>query len=445
MIACPIPCAALPRALTARLLAGFCAAQALLGSAPVLAQAPPASPARPESLTLDALRTRMAAPLMSQPLIGQQPLVPLATTDARAIDDPRTLRLQLSAGAVHDSNVLRGPQARADQAGFLTAGLRLDKRYGLQHFQMDAEVSTLRFDELTALDHELLNYRGAWNFAFTPRLTGALSASQVQVRDFSDVDGAAVRADLRTEREQALGLRLAPGGRWRAEAGASRLRTQSDQLRTIEANARIDSLRLGLGWQLPSGLDFLAQMRRGKGDYPDLAAPDFKDTALELLVHAPLHAAWSLNLRAGAMRRRHDAETVRDFEGAVGDARLAWEATARTRIEAGAERVLGSYDLGAGGQVRASRLFIAPAWQAGAHTTLSLRHAHEWRDWVTVDPLSPDVGRSDRSRATSLLLDWQPRRMWQLLAQVRGERRGSSLPGARFRATVSSLTLRLTL
>ena len=128
----------------------------------------------------------------------------------------------------------------------------------------------------------------------------------------------------------------------------------------------------------------------------------------------------------------------------MGQARLVWDSGARTRVEAGLERELGGYDFGAGGHVRAARAYIAPAWQAGAHTTLSLRHALEWRRWSTVDPLSPDAERRDRSRGTGLLLDWQPRSWWQLLAQVRGEQRDSGLAGARFRATFTSISIRVT-
>lgn len=393
---------------------------------------------------LDALRQRIAAPLMAQPLIGQQPLVPLAQA-ARLPRSEQPLALNLSAALAHDSNVMRTSEARADRLAILTAGLRLDKRYGLQRFTLDAEGSALRFDEWGALDHELVNYRGAWLASFTPRLTGTLSSRQSQLRDFSGADGAPTRVDLRTEREQLVDLTFGGVGPWRVEAGAGHLRAESGQARTLEANARVDSLRLGLGHRRPSGLDLALQAREGEGRYPDGSGPDFHDRQIDLALQLPLHAAWAFDARLGQFQRRHDTQDARDFDGAVGRARVAWDSGARTRVEAGLEHELGGYEPGTGGHVRASRVFFAPAWQVGARTTLSLRHAQELRHWSTVDALALDAGREDRTRATGLVLDWQPWSWWQMVAQVRSEHRASNLAGAHFRATFGSLAIRISI
>ncbi len=418
--------------------AACAAALAMALSAAVHAQVPG------DESDLDALRQRIAAPLMAQPLIGQQPLVPLAAV-ARLPRADKPLTLEVSAAMAHDSNVMRTSEARADRLAIYGAGLRLDKRYGLQRFTLDAEGSALRFDDLHALDHELFNYRGAWMASFTPRVTGTLSARQSQLRDFSGSDATPTRVDLRTEREQQADLTLGGIGPWRLEAGAGRLRTVSDQPRTLEGNASIDSLRLGLGHRRASGLDLALQAREGQGHYPAGIGPDFRDRQIDLVLQWPRAASWSFDTRLGHLQRRHDTSSTRDFDGAVGRARLAWDSGARTRIEAGVEDELGGYDVGAGGHVRASRLFLVPAWQAGARTTVSLRHAYEKRRWSTVDPLAIDAGREDRTRATGLVLDWQPWTWWQVIAQVRGEHRESQLPGAHFRATFSSIAIRASL
>ena len=116
---------------------------------PVPAQsAPPVAPAADAPATgddgADAARTRIAAPLMAQPLIGQQPLVPLAPAREGGLAPGRSAGLRLSAGMVHDSNVDRTPQARSDRIAQLTAGVRVDKRLGLQRFTLDAEATALR-------------------------------------------------------------------------------------------------------------------------------------------------------------------------------------------------------------------------------------------------------------------------------------------------------------
>ncbi len=413
-------------------------------------------------LLLPALLGLSASPLGAQtpvqvgpqpgPALGTQatpPVVEYAPASPPAVagvpvpsaDAPWSLRVGV--GAVHDSNVPRTPQPQADRALEGSVGLRVDQRLGLQRLTLEAQGNALRYERTPAWDHTLASYQAVWAFGLTPWVSGALSAQQTQSRDLTQVDGVTPRIDLYTDREQAADLRIEPGGPWRVEGGAAQRRSRSSAPGALEANTRIHSARLGLGHRWASGLDLLAQVRRGQGRYPGETTPDFHDTQSDLVLHWPLRAAWTMDLRLGQLQRRHASESARDFEGAVGSARLAWALTARTRLEAGVERLLGAYEAGAGGVVHATRAYLAPAWQAGAHTRVSLRHEQWARAWSTVETTAVDAGRDDRTRSSVLVLDWQPRRTWQLLAQVQGEHRDSTASGARFRATVGSLTLRM--
>ncbi len=402
--------------------------------------ATPATPSAPFSTTPSTPSPAQPWPYEARPAAQDLPAgaMPLPATD----DTPRPLVWRVFAGAERDTNVLRASQAQSDRIGLFGAGVRLDKSYSLQRLVLDADLTARRFDRHDALDHELLNFRAAWDFAVTPRLRGTVSTQQEQVRDLTDAGAGLMRVDRRTERRHLLEARLEPGGGWLSEAGVEHARVRSDERRAIDADVDIDSLRVAGGYEFPSGLRLLGQLRRGTGDYRDTSAGDFKETGLDLLLRAARRSALSLDARLGHLRRRHDADGLRDFDGPVGEANLVWQAASKTRLELHAARELGHYGADGGGRVKAWRLALAPVWEAGAHTTVTLRHAHERQDWE-VAPTAPDAGREDRLRSTSLSLQWRPRAWLGLDAQVRALRRDSSLTANRFRATVTSLVARL--
>ncbi len=369
-----------------------------------------------------------------------------AQTPPPAADEPPgpVLSLHVQAGAERDSNILRAPDAVSDEIGVLSAGVRIDKRYSLQRLTPQAHANRYRFREFSNLDYSTYTYEGAWHFAFTPRLRGTVSARQSQLRDFSQVDAANPRVDLRTERRERAEVTLAGRGGWYTLAGVAHDRSRSDDPRSLEASPTVSSLLVGGGYEFPTGARLSAQLRRGEGDYGAVSAGiDFREVEPSLALRWPLTAKTSLDARVGYLDRSHDTQPARDFQGLVGSSALRWEFSPRTSVEAGLARDLGSYQFGAGGRIQGWRLFIAPAWKPSEKTTLRFRHAMEWRDWRVVSPSSPDLGREDRTTWNTLALEWVPRRFLELSASARHERRHSNLPGLDFRATVYSLSARL--
>lgn len=354
-----------------------------------------------------------------------------------------TLRWRAAASAEHDSNVLRAPTAVSDEVGVLSAGVRLDKRYSLQHLTLDAEAATHRFRDLSALDYRTLNYRGAWDFQVTPRLQGTASATRRQYRDITDASTATARAARRTERDDLLEAAWLPGGGWRALAGVERTSSASDDPRSLESSPRVNSARAGAGYEFPSGALATLQWRRGEGEYRNGSGPDFRETEPFLTLRWPAGARTSLQAQAGRLHRMHDGAGERDFRGAVGHASLTWTYSPKTRVEAGLSRDLGSYEVAGGGHIRGWRWHVEPSWKPSEKTLVRLRLAHESRDWRTVSPSAPDAGREDRTRWAALLLEWLPARALSLTASVRGERRDSNLSAYDFRATIYALGARL--
>ena len=218
----------------------------------------------------------------------------------------------------------------------------------------------------------------------------------------------------------------------------------ADDPRALESSPRVESVRLGGGYEFASGARATAWLRRGDGRYERAGGgPDFRETEPTVALHWPAGARTVLDLRAGHLRRRHDAEPARDFEGLVASATALWTYSPKTRVEAGLARDLGSYEFDGGGHIRGWRWHLAPVWQPTAKVTLRLRHARESRDWRVVSVASPDAGREDRNRWTSIALEWAPVRALMLSAAARREQRDSSLAAYDFRATILALGARL--
>lgn len=379
-------------------------------------------------------------------LIAATALAVLATaTAARAQDEPAgpVLQWRASAGLERDSNVLRALQATADEAAVLAAGLHLDKRWSLQRLTLDAEARRWHYRDFANLDYRTLAYEAAWNFRVTPRLEGVLSAQRRQYRDITDATPGAGSVFRRTERDELAQATWLGAGGWRALAGLSRRSSRSDDPRALESSPRVDSARLGGGYEFASGARVLAWLRRGDGHYEDRVAPDFRETEPTVSLHWPATEGTTLDLRVGRLRRAHDAEPGRDFEGTVGSLEAGWRYSPKTRVDLGLARDLGSYEFAGGGHVRGWRAHVSPTWHATAKLTLRLRLARETRAWQVAAAASPDAGRDDRLRQASLGLDWDVMRALRVSASVRREWRDSSLPSHDFRARLVSLAARL--
>ncbi len=356
--------------------------------------------------------------------------------------DP-VLALHAQASVEHDSNILRAANGVSDQILGLNAGFRLDKRYGLQRVTLQAQAHRYQFRDYSNLDYSTLTYEGAWNLQMTPYLRGVFSADRRQYRDITNATTTGAIA-LRTERREGAEFTFLGRGGWRTLAGVGHNRSRSDDSRSLESSPTITSVLIGGGYEFASGALLTGQVRRGDGDYGvGAAGVDFRETEPSVTLRWPVSAKTTIDARIGHLDRSHDGAPARDFKGFVGTSALRWEYSPHTWLEAGLGRDLGSYEINDGGSIRGWRGFIAPTWKPSEKTALRLRHALERRDWRVVSSASPDLGREDRTRWTTLALEWMPRRFLALTATARHERRHTNLTGLDFRSNGLTLAARL--
>lgn len=380
-----------------------------------------------------------AAPAAQAQQAAEPPADAAPTAQAAQAAQADILQLRAIARVEHDTNVLRAPKAtkQSDQIGSLAVGVNAEKRISLQRFSFDGEVTTYKFQDHSDLDYTTLNYLAAWRWSVTPALNGTLSSERREYRDVVNTVEGVNRVGRRTDRSDLLEAAYEIDGAWRAHAGASYISSRSSESNSFGGNPSVRSVTGGASYEYPSGTTFTARLRRGEGEYNDIAVPDtFNDNELALLVRWPVTPKTTVDGRIAYLRRTHDTAPARDFDGAIGSATVRYDLTAKTRVVAGLTRDLIGYEQNTGGHVESTRIFVAPVWKPTTQTAVNLRYDREVRNWRDTAASAPDNGRRDVLQTLSAGVEYEPRRAVTLSAAIRNERRNSNFTAISYRATV---------
>lgn len=389
--------------------------------------------------------TSMAVP-MTVPVSPAQSISQPYSPVSSSPDQREGLTFRARAGVEHDDNILRSNgNEQSDTVTAIGVGLRYQKRVSQQTFVIDAELDQYNFDELST-DYRTFNYSAAWNFRFGNRFDGILSADRRQFRDVTSA-GAGAGINRRTERNEGIEAGYRLGAAYRVLGGLQHNKVRSSDPTAWDANVEQTSGRVGLQFESARGSTAAIRYRHGQGEYDNAgglaAVTDFDDNEVDAVVRWVVSPKTSVDARLGYLNREHDNAPTRDFDGIVGSLAVNWEITAKTRLTAGWAHDLGSYLGGTGGHLSSDRFFVGPTWRATELITLSARYEHENRRYE--DATGADAGRRDRFNVGTLGADWQIRRTISVGAQLRHERRSSSLPAFNYRANVIGLTARLTI
>lgn len=405
--------------------------------------AQPSRPSAPSTPSLPSAPSQPAGiPYPEAPLRPGRAFEPAGTQESAVTRDlPEPLKLRAVAGLERDSNVLRSrSQPISDTAAILGVGLRAERQLGLQRLRADVEANKYHYGD-SALDYHVVNYALAWEWSLTPRLHGVLAADRKQYREVvTNPVTLANDVGLRTERTELLEAIYEASARFRVLGSVSRDDSRGAAQPSWDGSPEVHSARVGIGYETPARAALYARFRRGDGRYtdgsPGVARGSFHENEPDVVLDWPLTGKTSVALRLGHLARRHEEMPQADFSGAVGSATVAWQATGKTRLVAGASRLLGATGDDGGGHVRTDRLFIAPVWQYNAQLTANVRFDHARRAWKDVPAGDPDAARRERLGVISAGLEWQPRRWLAVSGYVRRERQRSTLNGGYRNSTV---------
>lgn len=383
---------------------------------------------------------------------------PVAAWAQAGADDPNTVKLTAAHSVLHDSNLFRlsdrvnpllvlGRDSTAETLGITTLGLRVDKVYSQQRWELDLSAVDYRFSHFGSRNFTAQNHSAAWRWALTPQLRGNLSSRRNQtLSNFADVQNPNGN-NRRDDRNTRLDAQYELAGPWRLTAGLARASTANQQQVVGEDDTRTRSADLGLRHVFPSGSVLSYQFKRASGDYLGRSLPSaglldtqFNQRSHELGLQWALSGKTALNATLARLRRSHPNYPVRDYAGTTASLGLAWAPSAKLRLNASYARELASFQTGSTNYSRTHRISLGPVWQVGPRTTLRANYSVAQRDYL--GPLGPSA-RSDTTHDTTLALDWAPNPNFNLSASLQRARRSATLPGLDYAAHVANLTLQI--
>ena len=207
-------------------------------------------------------------------------LILLSILTGRAVADQDDAINVITGGSiVYDSNLFRlpgtlSPQAtlgRSTKSDTLTTayvGLRIDKPYAQQRFQLDITDTIYRYHTFSHLNFNAFDYRGAWLWHLTPRLSGTLSAERTQTLvPFEDYRLLSQQRDVRDNKNQTLNVDWWAFGGWHLLLGLANIEQKSEAALLAEADFSLIDRQGGVKYESASGNALTVVQHSRRGDY----------------------------------------------------------------------------------------------------------------------------------------------------------------------------------
>ncbi len=372
-------------------------------------------------------------------------------------DADDTFNVTAGVSVQHDDNLFRKSSnlAKADDITVATLGLKIDKRYSLQRFELEASLVDNRYRTFDYNDFTALNYAAAWHWSLTPYLHGNLSSERIEaLNSFSDNPESGTR-NLRVDQNQRFDGVLEVSGSWRVLGGITQTKRSNSELSNPEGDIRLNSAEGGLRYDFRSGSSLSYIWRSGRGDYFNRVQPieaarldnHFDQRENEVRLVWPITAKTTVDARAAYLARTHAHFSERDFAGIVGNLNVNWAITDKTSLTAGYSHELSSYQTTAAtsytsSYVSTDRLTFSPLWKISEKTALRARlnYAHQRYLGATDNTLS---NRVDTLRTSMIGLEWKPLSTLSLGASLQNEKRTSNQPGLDYKDTIAGVTAQL--
>lgn len=378
-------------------------------------------------------------------------------------DELDTISFLAGHGVTRDSNLFRlpdntdpflltGKHQRSDIITNSYVGLQADKLAGMQKLHFGSVYSVASYQNYSYLGTSTRNYNAGWQWALTPRLTGALSADSAQsIKDFSDYQGSSVQ-NIVTSDSRYLSADWSPLGNWHLFSSLSKGSWRNSQQYSQVGSSRYRTAEGGIRYAFPSGASMAALCRKAAGDYlnrsPDVATQldsGYRQIDHEIALEWPVTGKSQLYARLGAMERTHPHFSSRDYAGKTGRLSYRQGVTGKVSITAAAERTYNSYQDSASSYYINDVESIQAAWAASSRLKFDIRYDAARRNYYGKAAPANSISRSDKVNTLALEIDWMPRKSVSLIGKTVKDRRRSTSAGLGYNGTATSLTLQIRL
>jgi len=382
-----------------------------------------------------ALTLTVALPAQAQPF----------SISGTAADTPvKVFTFLATASVSEDSNIFRQP-ARIAQAETITTGsigIRLDKPYGQQHFQLEANQSKTSYDRFKYLDFDALNYNGSWFWKSGTRLSGKVTASRAEsLAPFQDTLG--VGRNVRISQNQAVELDAWMFGGWHLLVGANQSDQKSQQATLINRTPdfRSTSGNAGIKFESRAGNSITVRRTETSGEYLNnpLATQntDYTEQITETLGEWRFSGYSAISARVGWLDRKNADVTRRNFSGPSSNVSYSWSSGGDFSFTASANRATSPVQDLTSSYREETTFSLAPTWRISGKTSSSLSISSTTGTDKGPSAIPGAQQRKDTSTAATLGINWTATRTVSVNASVQRLQRDSTLAVANYDATIA--------
>lgn len=335
-----------------------------------------------------------------------------------------------------------------------TLGIKIDKPYSLQRFQLDLTGTHNHNQTYSFLDADLVNYRAAWLWAITPDWTGELSASQNQaITNFSQYRGTQTsiniaKRNISTSESRVFKFDGDIGAGIHLVGGASELRSRTSQNFAAIGDYVQDGIEFGVKYVAPSQNSITVVRREANGDYNrpintfSLLDTGFDQHETEVKVNWRVTGKSEVDARLDYLEREFDHFSQRDYSGVTGNITYVWYPTGKLVLNTTLSRNLYTFQEAFNSFYSANTLTIAPTWLFSEKTTFRLRYDYSEQDFHGAIILPPKM-REDRVQTLMLTADWKATRNILVTGVAQHEKRSSNIDGLDYNSNSIGITAQL--
>lgn len=363
---------------------------------------------------------------------------------------PDTFNFVLGAQLLYDDNLFRlSDSEKSDLLLSTRAGIKIDKPYAQQRFQLDATVTDNRYRTYDFLNHTAFNYRGAWLWHLTPRISGILLAEQKQeLNNFSDFRNIGEKS-IQTNQTHVFTVDGDIGAGVHLLGGLVDVRSRNSEDFEAVGDYRQDGAEFGVKY-VSRAQNWISLVRRETtGDYRGRALDPvaqldtgFDESTTEATLDWHVSGKSEFQGKLGYVDRTHDNFSQRDYSGTVGRLLYRWKPTAKLQLDTSLSRSLFSFQEDANSYYVADTFSISPIWKYSPKTTLRLRYDYGNRDYRgAIVPTAPM--REDNVQTLLFAADWQATRKISVGGTLKHIRRDSNFSGYNYDSNSAGVNVQI--
>ena len=353
--------------------------------------------------------------------------------------------------SITDPQLAQGLTGRSDRISTTRVGVHFDKTYSQQRITFDAEDSAIRYEKFGFLNRNALNYRGAWQWRFTQRISGTLAVDQNETLVGFD-DTRALARNVRVIRNKKATVDGWLSGGWHLLAEMSDTEVKSTTAFAAQPDFTQTSGGLGLKYLAASGnfISLTQRVRQGTNTGQPVDLIKFVDSGFSVR-ETELAAVWNVNGKSSLIgqftrvSRHHEHVPQRDFSGYAGDLSYVWTPTGKLTVNVVANRILIPFaaDLQTSYKLD-NTLSVSPVWALTSRTSLSLAAFRRTSDFLGPVIAIGSPQRRDTLQSVQLAASWSPHPKINVRASVQRDRRRSTDSTFDYDNALTNLTMSLT-